>query len=105
MTNDDISIAIYKIDQCAGCRLCELACELGRDSLGTSIKILNQPIIGSPIPAIRDDCDCTHGRERCVEFCSKKIIKFVAPSEVGKYIYDSKEWAACPLLTTECEKQ
>lgn len=93
----NFKVAIFKFNKCAGCRLCELACEFGRDAGESAIKILDQPIIGSPIPIIRDDCDCSPGNERCVEFCSKGILKFVKQNEVAEYIFNG-EWTACPLL-------
>jgi hypothetical protein len=67
-----------RMDQCTGCRLCELACsavktgEFNPQDSRIKVSLVNIPEI--PVPTLLDSCDYCFGNPVCVRFCNPKAI-------------------------------
>jgi len=94
------SVLFFNMEHCSGCLLCEMACSLLQKKEcsreGSFIKVAIHPYLSVPMDSLSMQCKCEEGREKCIEICNQKAVKFV-PREDATQVLTDKKWFPCPL--------
>ena len=79
-------VLMADVDQCTGCKICELVCSMNRGGeyqpSQSYIRILRNKDLDVNLPALSVQClqrfpECT----KCAEFCPAKCLRFVSVKE------------------------
>ena len=77
-------VLIADIDNCSGCRICELACSMENhgeyNPQKSLIRILRQRELDVNIPTLAMQC-IDESCQKCVEFCPTRCLKFTTLKE------------------------
>jgi Fe-S-cluster-containing hydrogenase component 2 len=99
-------VLFFSTEHCSGCLLCEMACSLIRRGLcrrdDSLIRVQLHPYLSTPTVTLSMGCDCPDGRERCLEVCNQKALRFV-PREEATGMLTEKKWYPAPLFGSDAE--
>jgi Fe-S-cluster-containing hydrogenase component 2 len=94
---------VLNIDECTGCRACEMACSLKHFGEGNParslIKVLRYERMGEylvPVPMICQQCETP----MCEAVCPVKAIS--QDPDTGAYVVDKKKCLGCRLCVAAC---
>lgn len=94
-------VLFYRLNACTGCLLCEMACSLELKGIcqrgGGFIEVLNDPRLGTSMPAIYKGCLYEACDERCIEACSLRVLRFADENEWPN-LMANPNWTPVPLL-------
>ncbi len=102
------NLLFFHTKLCTGCLLCEMACSLihekrcGRE--GSLIRVAVHPYLSVPMVSLSIGCDCPDGREKCLEVCNQKALRFV-PREQATFVLTETDWFPSPIVGAETGKK
>lgn len=80
-------VLLVDVERCNGCRICELVCSSEHfDEYNPAlayIKVLMEPHVRVPYPALRLGCDECGGAYLCARRCPREALAFVEPVEAS----------------------
>jgi Fe-S-cluster-containing hydrogenase component 2 len=93
------SFLFFSPERCTGCRSCEMICSLvqtgSQCSPATScIHVNSHPYLYSPAISISLNCNCSDGKEQCIDICNQDAIVFVPQKEAPAMLKDKEWWPA-----------
>ena len=99
MNSDKSSFLFFSPERCTGCRSCEMICSLVQTgsecSLTASCNHVNaHPYLYSSIISLSLNCDCSDGKEQCVDICNQDAIVFLPKKDAPAMLKDREWWPA-----------